>query len=386
MPAHALARQWTVTAGQASRASRYGRHYVPSVAPCYQPTATARRLVCPTVRQALPPTGRSAVASTPVTFRSCRGGGRGEDASFPRLDRLLGRPPATGRGGGGCAFGACCFAGKLRSPAGLVRVLPWPRPSTPTLVGTRVPTRAGGVPHPSPLVRICPAQSPWGTRSRLVTPPAHIRGSVHRGCHGDAADQGPAPSLRHHSLTAGACPGQGCGAVGAGCSGRRSRRAREPAAGSRRSAAGPGTRGGPSRPNARRWRGVRRPNRRADDRHIGCAPDIIERSRELGVPVADQNPERPGLVVKHGDKVAGLLDNPRSGRVGGDASKTHPPAPEFDDEQHIQPLQEHRIDREGVTRQDASRLAAQERSPCRRSTSRRWVDAVGSQHPADRAG
>ena len=33
------------------------------------------------------------------------------------LDGLLGSPPATAGGGGGRAFGACCFAGKLPSPA-----------------------------------------------------------------------------------------------------------------------------------------------------------------------------------------------------------------------------------------------------------------------------
>jgi hypothetical protein len=38
--------------------------------------------------------------------------------------------------------------------------------------------------------------------------------------------------------------------------------------------------------------GVGRPNRRADDLGTGRTPDIVERSGELGVPVADQEPER----------------------------------------------------------------------------------------------
>ncbi|HEV8560047.1 MAG TPA: hypothetical protein VGR06_27240 [Actinophytocola sp.] len=37
----------------------------------------------------------------------------------------------------------------------------------------------------------------------------------------------------------------------------------------------------------------------------------------FGVPVADQEPERGGLIVKRGDKVAGQLDYPRPGRVRG---------------------------------------------------------------------
>jgi hypothetical protein len=64
--------------------------------------------------------------------------------------------------GKGRAFGACCFAGKLRSPAGPGSGAAVADAVAPTLVGTRVPTRAGGVPHPSLLARICPAQSPFG--------------------------------------------------------------------------------------------------------------------------------------------------------------------------------------------------------------------------------
>jgi hypothetical protein len=60
---------------------------------------------------------------------------------------LTGCPGTTPRrprsvAGWGRAFGACCFAGKLRSPAGSGPVPPWPRPATPTLVGTLVPTPA----------------------------------------------------------------------------------------------------------------------------------------------------------------------------------------------------------------------------------------------------
>ncbi|HEY5986169.1 MAG TPA: hypothetical protein VIV12_07330 [Streptosporangiaceae bacterium] len=68
--------------------------------------------------------------------------------------------------------------------------------------------------------------------------------------------------------------------------------------------------------------------------------------------------------------------------MSGDTGKAHSPAPEFDDEQHIQPLHEHRVDGEEVAGQDASRLAAQKRPPSRGDPSRRWVDAVGSQHSA----
>jgi hypothetical protein len=42
--------------------------------------------------------------------------------------------------------------------------------------------------------------------------------------------------------------------------------------------------------------------------------------------------------------------------VDGDAGTLHLPAAEFDDEQHLQPLQEHGVDGEQGARQDAGRL------------------------------
>jgi hypothetical protein len=78
---------------------------------------------------------------------------------------LTGTQPAAGRrlrsvAGRERAFGACCFAGKLRSPAGPSRAPRWPRTSTLTLVGTRVPTPATRVPLPARA-----AGSPWSCPS-----------------------------------------------------------------------------------------------------------------------------------------------------------------------------------------------------------------------------
>jgi hypothetical protein len=50
------------------------------------------------------------------------------------------RPPATvGGRGAGRAFGACCFAGKLRSPAGPTPGPPWLEASTPYASGYASP-------------------------------------------------------------------------------------------------------------------------------------------------------------------------------------------------------------------------------------------------------
>jgi hypothetical protein len=44
--------------------------------------------------------------------------------------------------------------------------------------------------------------------------------------------------------------------------------------------------------------------------------------------------------------------------VGGDARQVDPSATQFDDEQHLQPPQQHSVDGEEVAGQDAGRLSA----------------------------
>jgi hypothetical protein len=69
----------------------------------------------------------------------------------------------------GRAFGACCFASKLRSPA--VRTGRRPHPAqlrdldpygSPYVNAYGIPCAADGVPHSSPLTGISPAQAPFG--------------------------------------------------------------------------------------------------------------------------------------------------------------------------------------------------------------------------------
>jgi hypothetical protein len=54
----------------------------------------------------------------------------------------------------------------------------------------------------------------------------------------------------------------------------------------------------------------------------------------------------------------------------GDATKMHPPAAKFDEEQHMQPAQPDSIDGEEVARDDPGGLLTQERPPARRGASR----------------
>jgi hypothetical protein len=88
------------------------------------------------------------------------------------------------------------------------------------------------------------------------------------------------------------------------------------------------------------------------------APAVVEDMGELTVAVPDQESDRRGVVVKGGEKVAGLLGDPRAGGVGGDARQLHAPGLQLNEEQHVQPLQEHGVHGEEVARQDAGCLLA----------------------------
>jgi hypothetical protein len=105
-----------------------------------------------------------------------------------------------------------------------------------------------------------------------------------------------------------------------------------------------------------------------------------------GVPVADQELARGGLVIEDGGDVPGLLGNPEAGGMGGDAGQLQPSAGELDEAQDVHPPQEDRVDGEAVAGHDPGGLLGQERPPACWDTPRRRVKRVGAQHSPDRAG
>ena len=86
--------------------------------------------------------------------------------------------------------------------------------------------------------------------------------------------------------------------------------------------------------------------------------DGIERCRVLGVPVADQEPERPAGVVEVHDQIAGALGDPGSGGVAGDAQDVDVAGGDLDAEEDVQLLQQDGVDGEEVDREDARGLGA----------------------------
>ena len=101
----------------------------------------------------------------------------------------------------------------------------------------------------------------------------------------------------------------------------------------------------------------------------------VEGGGELAVAVADQEPEAPVGVVEVHEQVAGLLGQPGSGRVGGDAQDVYPAGGVLDDEERVEPVQGDRVDVEQVAGQDRLGLRAEELRPGRPGPPRRGVDA-----------
>jgi hypothetical protein len=89
----------------------------------------------------------------------------------------------------------------------------------------------------------------------------------------------------------------------------------------------------------------------------------IECRAVLGVPVADEEPERRDPVVEVGHEVAGGLRSPPHGRVLGDAKDVDPATRDFHDEQYVESAQPNGVEMEEVAGQQPGRLGCEENRP-----------------------
>ena len=112
-------------------------------------------------------------------------------------------------------------------------------------------------------------------------------------------------------------------------------------------------------------------NRCLDDANVGGGEDRVDGDGELGVAVADQEPEAPTGVVEVHAEVAGLLGQPGAGGVSGDAEEVHAASDVLDDEEDIQPAQGDGVEVKQVADQDRVRLGPQELGPGWSGPSRR---------------
>jgi hypothetical protein len=79
----------------------------------------------------------------------------------------------------------------------------------------------------------------------------------------------------------------------------------------------------------------------------------VEGRGELGVAVADEEPEAAPRVFERGDEVAGDLNHPVTVGVGGDAEQVHDAPLDLDHEQDVVAAEGGRLDGEEVGGQEA---------------------------------
>src|SRR5919198_6483000 len=126
-------------------------------------------------------------------------------------------------------------------------------------------------------------------------------------------------------------------------------------------------------------------NRRTDNLDPFRAEDLVEAGSELAVAVADQEARLLLLIGDRHDQVARLLRDPGAVRISGHAGQMHATTLELDEEEHVQPSQPERLDREEVTLHNPSRLLAFELPPAHARASRCGLDAVAIEHVPDAA-
>ena len=102
-------------------------------------------------------------------------------------------------------------------------------------------------------------------------------------------------------------------------------------------------------------------------------------SVEHRITIMNQEPQRAKAVPHVHGEVAGLLRRPRPGRVRGHPGHVQPSGAVLDEHQHIEPLEQHRLDDQEVTGDDGVRLGGEELPPGRPGPPRRGIDAGGVQ-------
>ena len=80
---------------------------------------------------------------------------------------------------------------------------------------------------------------------------------------------------------------------------------------------------------------MRRTHRRADALDADRGENFVEAPRELGVSVADEEPEAPAGIVHVRGEVPRYLGHPGTVRVGSGPENMHDAALDLDDEQDV---------------------------------------------------
>jgi hypothetical protein len=132
--------------------------------------------------------------------------------------------------------------------------------------------------------------------------------------------------------------------------------------------------------------GVGGPNRSWD--HLGPlrAEDLVEWSDELGVPIADEEPDCGRVVISVHHEVSGLLGDPDRIGMHSRGTQVNPPAREFDEQQDIERPEPGCLDGEEVARDDPCCLTPEELGPARSAPPRGGTESHRPEQRADRRG
>ncbi|MEV4360937.1 hypothetical protein [Nonomuraea sp. NPDC049625] len=98
-------------------------------------------------------------------------------------------------------------------------------------------------------------------------------------------------------------------------------------------------------------------------RHARAGENGVEDTDVRGISIADEEAEGAEPLAEVHEQVSGLLGRPSAGRVRGHARDVHTPRRHLDEDQHIQPFEQYRLDHQEVTRDDRVRLGGQELPP-----------------------
>jgi hypothetical protein len=102
---------------------------------------------------------------------------------------------------------------------------------------------------------------------------------------------------------------------------------------------------------------------------------LAERGGEDRIAIMNQEPRHAGAVPHVHGQAAGLLRRPRPGRARGHPGHVQPAGAVLDEHQHVQPLEQHRLDEKEVTGDDGMCPGGEELPPGRPGPPRRGIDA-----------
>lgn len=109
--------------------------------------------------------------------------------------------------------------------------------------------------------------------------------------------------------------------------------------------------------------GFRRLNWRANDSRPLCLEHRIEAVRKLAVVIANQKAHRRVALGERPRDLSGVLRHPLAVGMRGAAGEMYAAAPDFDEEEHIQPLEPNGIDAEKVYGDQTVGLSTEELPP-----------------------